>query len=108
MNPKKTEGRSDNNRGLGVRSSAPTSDVEQPGPLKVQKAKLRKARSKNQAKPRAVRRPAACLGPETDIQRSPHLGTILLVDDDPEDVFMVGMAFEKVGVTNPLLVVQDG
>lgn len=34
--------------------------------------------------------------------------TILLVEDDPNDVFFLQYAFETVGIGNPLQVVQDG
>jgi CheY-like chemotaxis protein len=36
------------------------------------------------------------------------LATILLVEDDPNDVFFLRYAFEQVGVKNPLLVVEHG
>jgi CheY-like chemotaxis protein len=45
---------------------------------------------------------------DTDVQRSPHFGTVLLVDDSPDDVFLVGRAFRQVGIPNPLVVVGDG
>ena len=35
-------------------------------------------------------------------QGSADLGTILLVDDNEDDVFIVGRAFTRVGVANPL------
>lgn len=35
-------------------------------------------------------------------------GTILLVEDDPNDVFFLQYAFETVAITNPLQVVTDG
>lgn len=50
--------------------------------------------------------PGKC--PESDIQRSPPLGTILLVEDDPDDAFMVGRALQQVGIANPLVVMRDG
>ena len=34
--------------------------------------------------------------------------TILLADDNPDDVLLVRMAFKKAGVTNPLMIVPDG
>jgi len=40
--------------------------------------------------------------------RSSDLGTILLVEDNPDDVFMVSRAFKQVGIVNPLVVVRDG
>jgi CheY-like chemotaxis protein len=35
-------------------------------------------------------------------------GTILLVEDDSNDVFFLQYAFEAVGITNPMQVVTDG
>ena len=34
--------------------------------------------------------------------------TILLADDNPDDVVLVRMAFKKTGIINPLMVVSDG
>src|SRR6476619_2979181 len=33
---------------------------------------------------------------------------ILVVEDDPDDVFLIRRAFEKSGITNPIEVVEDG
>ena len=35
-------------------------------------------------------------------------GTILLIEDDPNDVFLLQYAFEHAGVRNPLLAVEHG
>src|ERR1041385_4660768 len=72
---------------------------------KPQSAASRKHKTK--PVPSSVR-PEDIAAIRTDIQRSAHLATILLVVDNPEDAFMVGRAFQKVGVTNPLVVVREG
>jgi CheY-like chemotaxis protein len=35
-------------------------------------------------------------------------GAVLLVEDNPDDVFLMQRAFKKAGIVNPLLVVEDG
>jgi CheY-like chemotaxis protein len=35
-------------------------------------------------------------------------GTILLVDDSPDDALLIRLAFKRIGLTNPLMVVGDG
>src|SRR5258706_1479835 len=36
------------------------------------------------------------------------LETILLAEDNPDDVLLIRLAFEKAGFTNPIVVVEDG
>ena len=118
MNPKKTkdglqqhQDATDKNCQVALRKCVPTSELEQLAPpVKKQKAKDTKPRSKKRVKALAASESllSGHLAAETDVQRSAHLGTILLVEDNPDDVFLVGMAFKKLGKTNPLVVVRDG
>ncbi len=34
--------------------------------------------------------------------------TILLAEDDPEDIYLIGEALEEVAIPNNLIIVQDG
>ena len=34
--------------------------------------------------------------------------TILVADDNPDDVLLLRMAFKKAGITSPLMMVSDG
>ena len=36
------------------------------------------------------------------------LSTVLLIEDNPDDAELIGYAFKKAGVANPLIVVGDG
>lgn len=36
------------------------------------------------------------------------LSTVLLIEDNPDDAELIAYAFKKVGITNPLVVVDDG
>ena len=37
-----------------------------------------------------------------------HPITVLLAEDDPEDIYLIGEALEEVGIPNQLKIVQDG
>jgi len=46
--------------------------------------------------------------PQTGLQGPAQPGTVLLVEDNPEDAFMVGRAFRTVAAKNALVVLRDG
>jgi CheY-like chemotaxis protein len=39
---------------------------------------------------------------------SPYRATVLLAEDDPDDVLLTQIAFEKARLANPLVIVRDG
>src|SRR5689334_20743292 len=51
---------------------------------------------------------AKCASPSADPVMKKYHATILVVEDDPNDQFLVERAFRKIGVTDPIQVVGDG
>jgi CheY-like chemotaxis protein len=93
------------NRELVLEGRALTSDLEQAqAASKDKKAEARK----NRIEPREALEPPGCPDLTKDADRLAYLGTILLIEDNADDVFLVGKAFSTVGITNPLRVVPDG